>query len=311
MKSWPKIEQCIELMDVAAEVGRKKSNNGLEEVEKLVEGLLEIALRIKDPKLKAYFQIRVPCVMAKKWSAESTLGKGGLYVTNMLAPCLRAVDDKSLFLRTFVQSAGINDQEFVNRLLQRGKLLFRPGQNNFNHIGSYLYTLLSLNETPVWEPLLVGGGLDFVLQVFAVLSKDAHNSDGWPSSFEMSMTILVAASGTNKGYPFLLEMIKGGFLESFVGCGPHFANLNEIEITLCKGILALFSKYFFVFAVLKGVSKALEKLGGERRKKIRHTCLEESWVELETRLLEQLIRKSFLDIAYQGHKQEICRTVSG
>lgn len=64
-------------MDVAAEVGRKKSNNGLEEVEKLVEGLLEIALRIKDSKLKAYFQKRVSCVMAKSGPQKAPWARVG------------------------------------------------------------------------------------------------------------------------------------------------------------------------------------------------------------------------------------------
>ena len=54
----------------------------------------------------------------------------------------------------------------------------------------------------------------------------------------------------------------------------------------------------------------MEKIGGTKRRKIQGTYLEEEWVALETRLLEQLIRKQFFDIAYKGHAQEIFRTVS-
>ncbi len=307
IKSWPRIEQWIEFLDAAS---KKQSKVGFGEFQTLVQGLFQIALGCKDSKSQAYFEKRVPSMIAERWSAENTPGDDGFYATNMMGLCLRTADDKTLFLKAFVQRASITDQGFVDRLLEQGKTLLRQTQKNFCAIGSYLYTLLSIKSTPVWGSLMVSGGLDFVLRVFAILPKETRISDGWRSSLKTCIDFFRESLVTKKGYPFLLEMIKGGFLESFINCGPRFWELEEAEVTTCKSLLTTIPGYFYIFPVLKYVSSALEKIGSEGRKKLCKTCVEEEWVAFETRLLEQVIRKRFFDDSQQGYAQAFCYNVS-
>ncbi len=277
MKSWPKIELWIKYLDVASKFKEKNFKDGSGDIELLVQGLFPIALGCKDSKSKAYFEKRVPSGMAKKWLAEKTPGDHGFCATNALAPCLQIADNKRLFLTTFIRSTGITELEFVVRLLQQGKILLRQTQEDFCAIGSYLLTLLAVKLTPlahVWEVLLDNGGLAFVLRVFVALSKQTRASDGWRSSFNTCVKFFREALTTKQGHPFLLEMIKGGFLESFINCSPRLGELKASEISTCKEFLTFIPRYFYLFTALKCVSSAFEKIGSEGRQSLRGTCVE-------------------------------------
>lgn len=309
VKSWSKFQSWIDFLDVASKLG-EYPDAGLGDIENNFQGLFQIALNCRDAKSKAYFEERIPSAMAKRWSTEKTPGDDGFQNTKMMGPCIRTADDGPLFLKNFIQSTGMSDENFVDEVLRQGKILLQQTMKNFHHIQSHLYTLRAFKFTHMWEVLLARGGLNFVLQVFATLANATRASVGSCSSLESCFRFFREVLMTKSGYPFLLRMIKGDFLESFINCGRRFGDLNEAEIVACKDVLAEIPGYFYILPVLECVASALEKIGSDGRRRIQGSCLEGDWVIFETRLLELIIRKNFFDYSKQGRLQAFCLTVS-
>ncbi len=204
----------------------------------------------------------------------------------------------SPFLKVFLTGVRVSRPSvLVDKLLQRGNELLRQKPVDYINFWYFLDALITLVPTPLWDPLLLDGGVDMILRIFSALSEESHITAGWSLSLNLCFNFFERILMTMRGYPFLVKMVKGGFVTSFK-CSQNFDKLDAEKREICKSIVAeKIPGYFHLYPVLKCMSSALEKIAVSERQKLRRTFIEADWTTLEALFLERLVLKKIYDMS--------------
>lgn len=314
VKSWSDIEKWFMFLNVIMRAPNTDLEFGEDTLSVHIAWFFNGILKCKDETARTFFRNHIPSLTARIWT-ESTQDNASTEnwpsAMRILGFCLQAVGDTSPFWDTFLLEMQVSEAQFVNKLIQRGMGLLRQSPMNYNYLGGFLNSLTCFIGTSLWNPLVLDGGIDMVLRLFAALSKESHVTAGWSQSLGSCLELFHAILVTKRGYPFLVKLVKGGFVASFFRCSPNFDKLDTKKREICKTLVTeRILVYFQLYPVVKCMATALEKITVSERDKLRQTFIEEHWVALETLLLERLVCKKIYDFTYKGSTKEMCHGIS-